>query len=204
MKTPLEFGIAMQGCSEAILEAINSVLDADKHFVYAEIGLAEARTLAAIATHIEQRSSNFTCHGIDIEEGWSLNRDELKKNTEPFGDKVKIHLNGSTDFLNSSPDHSIDFLLIDGCHEKDCCAKDFEDAITRIKPGGFVAFHDTADFAQGIDPQPHKGELCNVIAALDSVGLLGNHRPGWNLHHVVVGTPDGNNNGLMIFKKNGQ
>lgn len=202
MQTP-EFGIAMNGCGAAMLAAIDSILDPCLQFVYAEIGLAEARTLTAIATFIEQKSSMFTCHGIDIEAGWSLNMAEVKQRTDPFGDKIKIHLNGSTDFLNSSPDHSIDFLLIDGCHEKDCAAKDFEDAITRIKPGGFVAFHDTAPFMQGVQPQPHKNEPCNVIAALEAVGLLGNHRPGWHLHHTVVGEPTGENNGMMIFKKNG-
>lgn len=193
----------MSGCGQAMLDSIDTILDPCQQFVYAEIGLAEARTLTAIATHIEQRSSMFTCHGIDIESGWSLNMEEVNQRTKPFGDKIKIHLEGSTDFLNSSPDHSIDFLLIDGCHEKDCAAKDFEGAITRIKPGGFVAFHDTAPFMQGVQPQPHQGQPCNVLGALESVGLLHDQRPGWKLHWEVTGEEGGDNNGLMIFKKIG-
>lgn len=203
MSTP-EFGIAMKGCAQAILETIDKMLDVDRPFVYAEIGLAEARTLSAIAAFVEMRTPNFTCHGVDIESGWSLNMDEVKKNIEPFGDRIKIHLCGSTAFLNSMPDHSIDFLLIDGCHERACCAEDFTNCVTKIKRGGFVAFHDTADFAQGIQPQPHRGELCNVIEALNDVGLMNDQRPGWKTHWKVEGEPTGDNNGLMIFKKEAQ
>jgi hypothetical protein len=203
MHNSLEFGIAMSGCAPALIGCMSPMIDPEKHFVYAEIGIAEARTLVAVASIIETMTPNFTCHGIDIESGWSLNMDEVRQRTEPFGDKIKIHLNGSTDFLNSSPDHSIDFLLIDGCHEKDCAAKDFEDACTRIKSGGYVAFHDTADFMQGVQPQPHNNQPCNVLAALESVGLLHDHRPGWKLHWEVKGVEGGENNGMMIFKKNG-
>lgn len=196
-----EFGIAMNGCRQAITETILSRIDPDKQFVYAEIGIAEGRTLSAVASIIEKQSSNFICYGVDIEQGWSLNKDLLEKNIAPFGGKVVYSLCGSTEFLNTCPNHHIDFLLIDGCHERECAALDFTNAVEKIKPNGFVAFHDTADFAQGIQPQPHRGELCNVLLALQDVGLLNDQRPGWKTHWKVEGEPNGENNGMMIFKK---
>lgn len=196
-----QFGIAMQGCGKAILDTIDSRIDENIPFVYVELGIAEGRTLSAVARHILQRTKNFYCMGVDIEDGWSLNMDQVKENIKGLEDYVVIFLTGSTHHLNDSENHSIDFLLIDACHARECCARDFLDAVPKIKPGGFVAFHDTAPFAQGIQPQPHCNQPCNVLGSLEDLGLLSGIRPGWKLHWEVTGEEGGENHGLMIFKK---
>lgn len=196
-----KMGIAMDGCARSILEAIETIIDPEKEFVYVELGLAEARTLSAVGNFLKQRTEKFQLIGVDIEEGWSLNIDEVRKNIEPIKDRVTISLAGSQDTLSIMTDHSVSFLLIDACHAKDCCVRDFVDAIPKIAPGGFVAFHDTADFAQNIQPQPHCNQLCNVREALKEVGLLDGLRPGWHLWEEIHGEPTGDNNGMIIFKK---
>lgn len=197
----LQFGIAMKGCGGAMLNAIDSIVNPERPFLYMELGIAEGRTLTKISAHLASKTNLFHCIGVDIEDGWSLNMQEVVSNTLPFADKVDICLLGSTFALSIQDDHTIDFLLIDACHSRECCARDFINAVTKIRPGGFVAFHDTAPFAQGVAPQPHCNQLCNVMEALMDLNLIGDHRPGWHLHTEVHGEPTGDNNGMMIFKK---
>lgn len=188
----------MEGCASIMLEAIDQC---PEPILYVELGIAEGRTLSAMAEYISSKGYNFKCIGVDIESGWSLNVDEVANNIKGLEDHVTVSLSGSQDFLSRSDTESISFLLIDACHARECCARDFLAAETKIKRGGFAAFHDTAPFAQNIQPQPHCNEPCNVLLGLMDLGLLEGTRPGWTLFNETKGEEGGENHGMMIFRK---
>lgn len=66
----------------------------------------------------------------------------FKKNMESRGviDKIIIKKGYSSQFQNETG--SIDFLFIDGDHSIEGCKADFEMFAPKIKPGGYLAFHD--------------------------------------------------------------
>lgn len=191
----------MSGCSQIILEAINECSKTFDHVTYVEMGIAEGRTLSAVGNHLKDLNHKFTCIGVDIENGWSLNVEEFLKNIQGIEDNVILTLVGSQGFLELHTDDSISFLLIDACHSRECCAKDFIAAEKKVRSGGFVAFHDTASFAQNIQPQPHCNQPCHVMGSLEDLALIGDNRPGWRLFSKTDGEPTGENNGMMIFRK---
>lgn len=195
----------MDLCQDAILGSISNRLnrlpDGDL-FHYVEIGVAEARTLSAVATFISERTPNWRATGVDIKDGWSLNREEVEKNIAPFGDKVFMSYDGAQTFLRQDyPD--IDFLLIDGCHGEPCTRADFEAAESHIKRGGFVCFHDSAPLDQGLmhEIQPHCNAPIGVRAAIEKLGLINGDREGWMLIDDVHSVNPMTERGCLIVQK---
>lgn len=96
---------------------------------------------------------------------------------------------------------ALDFVLVDGCHERECVKIDFEGAAKRIPAGGIVAFHDSDEVAQGVHPQPHTGEPIGVRSALFDLGLLPGGTKDWKLLADIEANPG--SHGVAIFQKRG-
>lgn len=201
-----EFGIAMELCQEPILHAVNNGIKRladDELFHYVEIGVAEARTLSAVATFLHERTKNWRATGIDIENGWSLNREQVEKNLAPFpSGNVVMDYHGSHVFLRQDYP-AIDFILIDGCHGEPCTRINFELAEPRVKRGGYVCFHDSAPLEQGLahEIQPHCNAPIGVRSAIEALGLLSGKREGWTLIEDVQSTDPLVNRGCLIVQK---
>jgi len=192
----MAYGIMMNGGSgDAILKCLRD-LEAQE-ITYVELGVAAGETFAEVVKFLESLKVPFTCWAVDIEEGWSLNKEAISRMLTP---NAQLSLVGSQKFLLNQEFESIDFIWIDACHGKECCKNDFLLSEACVKVGGYVGFHDTADFCQNQDEQPHCKKPIQVLEALKELDLLDGTRFGWKLYHEVVGDPK-TDNGCMIFKR---
>lgn len=162
---------------------------------YLEVGCAYGVTCIGVSTYLEAvRMGRWQSVMLDKKEGgWAFNPDACKHGAGRLWgamigcgetldnlEKGKIYLNddGSDKFLNACPD-KFDVILIDACHSKECCTKDFRAIEPMVNRGGFVFFHDADPKSQGLDVQPHCNKPIEVRQALKDLGLMDNTRNGW-------------------------
>lgn len=175
----MTFGIAMAGCGRSFEKWLRYSIGRGSPFVYLEIGFGCGGTLAAVASILEQQARlTYRVIGIDMENGWSVDRDLLNQNVKDK--QIELIWKPSEQAFENwmLPLH---FCFVDGCHEKDCCKRDFELVEHFIMPGGIVAFHDSAEREQGTDLQPHLNQPVGVRDALRELGLLDGSKPGWEV-----------------------
>lgn len=185
----------MEPCGPAILEAINSIWREPFH--YLELGIASGDTLATVARHL-QGKGRYVAVGVDIEDGWSLNKADLERNIAGLP-HVLLSFEGSGSYLarDLAP---FDFILIDACHGLACCQADFHAASLHIRTGGIICFHDSDQACQGQDQQPHCGRPIEVRQAVTDLKLLSGQRIGWDLIADLPGTETGR--GCVMVRRN--
>jgi len=177
-----EFGICMAGCGPSYRRWLIEATKGKTRFNYMEIGIAYGGTLRGACEIMDGTPGlNWHAWGVDLPDGWSLDKPILKEYTDRFGDRVTIILRPSVDVLLDWHGPELDFLMVDGCHERQCCVDDFEAAIPNIAPGGILAFHDSGHREQGGSTQPHKGEPIGVRAALKQIGFIDGKVDGWEV-----------------------
>jgi predicted O-methyltransferase YrrM len=67
-------------------------------------------------------------------------REQFDANLAPLADKITVHQGFSQQFVETFP--VIDLLLIDGDHSREGAEFDFTHYAPKLRPGGWVAFHD--------------------------------------------------------------
>lgn len=67
-------------------------------------------------------------------------RAQFEANLAPLADKVVVHQAFSHATVDRFP--AIDLLMIDGDHSREGAEFDFQQYAPKVRPGGFVAFHD--------------------------------------------------------------
>jgi hypothetical protein len=198
------FGISMDGNQTCMLRAAKIAIDTlskGDDFIYVEFGIARGDTLNAMGKSILQLGvlkERLYVVGVDIENGWSLDREWLGGYSKTWTFRHEFSFLGSVPWMKLYKG-KIDYLLIDGCHEKTCAMEDFTTAEPLVRVGGVIAFHDSDDISQSIQPQPHRGEPIAVRDAMRELGLLDNARPGWKKLADIEALPG--NHGVAIFKK---
>jgi hypothetical protein len=178
----------MEGCGETFLKAITKTLTGRSVFNYLEIGIGYAGTLGGVCDLLaEQKGLDWHAYGIDLPNGWSYEAGLVNQLAARYSGRLNIILKPSTEALVDwkIPLHVV---LVDGCHEKECCKKDFELVAPHVVQGGIVAFHDSGQNEQGGSIQPHNGQPIGVRDALKELLLLSNKREGWK---TVADYPDG-------------
>jgi len=198
-----EYGICW-GIPEAA--AMNRALSAVLHdgvFYYAEIGCAEGRTFSAVLKHLRSKGVDFFGFAVDQPQGWSFSQAGFDRNLAGFraGVDYGLYQKGGMAFLSSCLENSLSAVLIDACHEYKCCGLDFILTEPKVRSGGLVVFHDTAEYAQGTDIQPHCGEPIRVRDALSDLSLLPCTRKGWELMFEVPGNKDRDERGIIGYRK---
>jgi len=100
---------------------------------------------AEILNHAIDLSSNRKLDSIEGEECY---REVLKK----FGTNIniKIERKYSEVFLNSLPDHSLDWIYIDSTHTYNSTKKELQLAEKKVKPDGIIAGHDYCYMFKGV------------------------------------------------------
>lgn len=129
--------------------------------VVAEIGSWQGKSSIVIAKGLQDRGGGrlycidpFNADGDDASLHDYANRksrtrgtllDAFNRHIETAGvvDLVTTLPGYSHDVVQSFP-HVIDFLFIDGNHAYEAVRKDFEDWSPKVKPGGYIAFHDVS------------------------------------------------------------
>jgi hypothetical protein len=169
---------------------------------YVELGFARGETFFPVCEWLRKETKgDFKAVAVDIEDGWSLDRSRM-----PLVPKnATISLLGSTGYLRTVLHESIDVLFIDGCHGEPCVTADFLAGEQKVKPGGFVIFHDTAIAAQGGGHINHCSSTLGVRAALKNLYLIdGRKRLRWMFYGevpCVTDGPDTGSGGIMVFQK---
>lgn len=203
------FGLMMNGDELDLIHALRVAhestsddrLLAARPFTYCEVGIASGQTLSAMTDVLENLyPEDWRAFGVDIKNGWSLDLLALWEKLKEREECIEINLEGSEAFFREHVD-ALDFVLLDGCHECECVKIDFEGAAKRIPTGGIVAFHDSDEIAQGVHPQPHKGEPIGVRRALFDLGLLPGGTKDWKLLADIEANPG--SHGVAIFQKRG-
>lgn len=226
---PAGFGLCMEGNEELICEALDVVtrrmptcaesFGAARPLVYVEIGAAAGETMRGVEAFVTQHPTrrDWRLVGVDIPGGWSLDLGAIKRNTgcEPVypardGWNLKaatkqLVLQDAQVFLmrDWNSEEKIHVALVDGCHGSACAAADFLALENLMAMGGVILFHDASEGCQGAHFQPHCQTGIAVRAALRSLGLLDNSRPGWRLFGEAKGAAHGivavqRSNGLQM------
>lgn len=163
-----------------------------------EIGVNSGRTSRGIRDFFKQK--NIPHHHIGID-----NQRDFKMEA-PFaecefivGDSLKVH--------KQVPDECAHFLLIDGNHNYFYTIADFLHYAPKVKPGGYIAFHDCGPHIppfqdyQGVGPQDDADMYIQCRKAVRVMGLLDNRLDGYKLifdEHEAGGLPIG---GIIVVQK---
>lgn len=197
----MSMGLAMAGLENPVYDLALEVRSQFQPCTYLEIGVANGGTLCQIARIISGRGHGWRAIGVDLPQGYSLDRQQVEQNCgghhftvswihpegfkpiNPFWNRVSVALCDSRDFFEGIWIDPIHLALIDGCHCHECVMRDFQNIEKYMPQHGVVMFH---DFDKAInDPQPH-GDHCDVVGACEELGLLDNTRKGWSTPTVMV------------------
>lgn len=137
-----------------------------------EVGVYSGLTSKAIIQYIFNVKKRFTWHmGID-------NNKDGQPMTDWFEAATFISGN-SSEVYNQIPDNSQHLIFIDGCHTFPAVIADFFCYAPKVKPGGYIAFHDTGSHINPLHGWQGVGDkndpdfcLGGVRKALNKIGLL--------------------------------
>jgi len=136
----------------AIIEQILSEATKNKDSIaFLEVGTFYGDTSREIKRWCDEHGKKLEFWGIDA--GWHPNFQPGGKPPVPF-DGANMVYGDSAEVFFQIPD-GLDVVLIDGCH---CVNHVILDTIhygARVKNGGFMMFHDTADHIQQTMRDPH-------------------------------------------------
>jgi SAM-dependent methyltransferase len=206
----------MMECNVAAFQRAIAARSSVDLFRYLEVGCARGSTVAGIIRRLHAtRPGRWQAVALDkLVGGWEYGIPEFFEATKPFsggmiaaGVKLEflaegmVFLNddGSDVFLPACRDQ-FDLVLIDACHGKDCCVRDFQMVEPLVKPGGYVFFHDADPMCQGKDLQPHCQQTIGVRSALTELGLFDSTSPEWDLVEDIQPV-DNWNRGCVVVKR---
>lgn len=132
-----------------------------------EIGMYSGATAAGINNVLSKRGAKVEYYGIDA--GLIIDPQV------PFSGATVIK--GDSSVVCGSVPLGLSILFIDGCHCISHVMADIQNYCPKVLLGGFVLFHDTSPFTQGIDRQPC-GSTIGVLRAFDKLGWP---FPNWEL-----------------------
>jgi hypothetical protein len=113
-------------------------------------------------------------------EWWGIDAGYITEPSVPFAGAHVIH--GRSELVYPTVPNDFDGIFIDGCHCRNHVILDTMNYAPKVKPGGFLLFHDTSPFAQGKDKQPCGSDLPEFwISTLAAFDLMRWPWPGWRL-----------------------
>lgn len=128
--------------------------------VMMEVGSYHGKATVLIGSVLQQDFPSVKIISIDPHDGILGAADKGIVHVEPSWEKLKenIRINGLDEQVELIREHAynvkwgrpLSFLLIDGLHDYPSVAADFWQFAEWIKPGGYVAFHDYADYYPGV------------------------------------------------------
>jgi len=173
-----------------------------------EVGVYGGDTGKGLADYIKSKGIIPNMIGIDN-----------KRDNEPLRFEYnKLIIGNSNEVYNQIPNNSQHLILIDGCHTFPAVIADFFCYSAKVKPGGYIAFHDTGSHInplhgwQGVgdknDPDFCLGGVRKALNMLDLLyendySIFGMHSDtsgGWKL---IFDEADSNDlaGGFTVFKK---
>jgi hypothetical protein len=80
--------------------------------------------------------------------------------------RVHVHVMSFSEYFASVPDHSLDWVYVDGSHRYADVARDLWQAWSKIRPGGILCGHDFA-----IRPEVWRTGVCRAVLELVQNGV---------------------------------
>lgn len=162
-----------------------------------EIGVYDGVTSRGINEYIKQQGRNnyHTC----------IDNHKDKEVLIPFHD-CQFIVGNSNEVYNQIADNSQHFIFIDGNHSFPMVVSDFFCFESKVKYGGYIAFHDSGyhihDFKdyQRMGDERDKDMYISVRKALHRIGLLDNQLMRWRkiFDEQDIDNPAG---GIIVFRK---
>lgn len=137
-----------------------------------EIGMFQGGTGIGVRDFLAARNVELQWIGIDA--GY------ITEPVVPFLGATVVK--GRSEEVYPSAPNDFDGIFIDGCHCRNHVILDTINYADKVKPGGFLLFHDTSPFAQGKDKQPCGWDTPEFyIQTLAAFELIRWPWPGWTL-----------------------
>lgn len=162
-----------------------------------EVGVRDGRTSRGIHQVLSEAGRINFHTGID-------NNHDIETPV-PF-EGCNLIIGNSMEVYNQVENQSQAFCLLDGCHSYAMTMIDFLLYSSKVRPRGFLAFHDTSPFIkpftdyQGSGSKDDPDNFISCRKAAQTIGLLSNHFYGWKLL-IDIADPKEPTGGLSLFQR---
>lgn len=150
----------------ALAKTTKLVLDKNPSPIIVEVGSYCGKSTCIMALTLKHFKSKGIVYAIDPFEGYVSASDDQVAKTEPTYLKFLnyVHSLGIKNYVEPIKaksqyvkwESSIDMLFIDGLHDYYHVARDFWLFEHAVKSGGYIAFHDYADYYEGVKSLVHE------------------------------------------------
>lgn len=193
------YGIMPKRDYETMSKTLDLVLETFPEGIIStfEIGVHKGDGSRGIHKFISDRSRINFHTGIDNQHDFAMG--------SPFPE-CNFIIGNSIEVYNEIPDASQHFGLIDGCHNYPITMADFLVYSDKVKPSGFIAFHDTGPHIQpktdyqGMGSREENDMYIACRKAVKKLGLLDNTYPGWKLIFDEY-DPNFHTGGIVVVQK---
>lgn len=198
----IKYGLISETDARCLEKTIDLICATENDFKInvTEIGLYNCSTSIGLSEYI--KSKNFTCNytGIDNQKDKEIIAPEW----------INLIIGNSNEVYNQIPDESQHICFIDGNHTKIGVISDYFAYSSKVKIGGYLAFHDTGkhlDPLSGWQGVGNKNDpdfcLGGVRKALKEIGLLDEFLDGTPKFELIFDEADVNDTGggICVFKK---
>lgn len=196
----IQYGLISKVDSVTIEKTIDLILKefpSDEFICTTEVGIFDGNTSRGIHEYIELKNRGNWHIAIDN------NKD--KQVTIPFL-QCNFIIGNSNEVYNQISDNSQHFIFIDGCHAFPMVVSDFFCYESKVKEGGYLAFHDTGFHIAPYKDYQRMGDekdldmYISVRKALNRIGLLSGSFKGWQKVFDEQDIED-TAGGIIVFKK---
>ena len=196
----IKWGLISKVDADCLMKTIDLIAESntDGFINILECGVYAGQTGNAFREYVKFKKLEICLTGVDSGKDGEVMRFEYDR----------LIKGNSNEVYNQIPDESQDIVFIDANHSFPYVVSDYYCYGSKVKPGGYLCFHDAAPQAQGrgwqlVGDKNDPDMSIAVMKALDRIGLLDTHLCevlGWQL---VSHEWDGNdeNGGTIIFKK---
>ena len=141
-----------------------------------EIGTCRAESTAFLLEKCPNIMRIFTIDPYKAYEDWTgeINQEVIDKfmmiaqeNLKPYGDRVRMIRETSSQAVNNFTDTLVDFIFIDGDHSYEATLADCEAYYPFLKPGGFFCGHDYSSIQAVHDAVTHFRDKNGITAPIN-------------------------------------
>lgn len=101
------------------------------------------------------------------------NEQQIIENTREFGWRFKFLHDYSQNVVHQFEKESLDFLFIDGDHTYDGVKQDFDLYYEKVRPGGYIYFHDSRMYRGGAPFHVGSSKFTDELIQAGTMELLG-------------------------------
>jgi hypothetical protein len=165
------FGSILEEDAQVIEATLDQLLPRG-HVRWLEVGMFRGGTGIGVRDYLAAR-------GVSCEY-WGIDAGYITDPVQPFAE-AHVVKGRSEEVYPYIPD-GFDGIFIDGCHCRNHVILDTLNYSPKVKPGGFILFHDCGKGSQGKDKQPCGPDRPEFwISTLAAFDLMRWPRPGWEL-----------------------